>query len=148
MSIPKPKKKRKEKKKRVMFPWLKKKRGRAYKCMLAVLAEKEGFGKVKSGNLTFGKFIREIVQKTNRIFPRMFKVVRKFYKTNGRKLTRKEFENIALGRIRIMFFFDKKEKKIRKLDEHPENSPKLKKSVIFCKKLLKNGSTYDEYTNK
>lgn len=132
----------KEPKKRVLYPWLKKHQGRAYKCSLALIAEKVGFERVVKGDIPFNTFLKAIVEKTNTVFPSMFKMVRKFYNRKGRELTKKEFNMIAIARLTFMFKFDKENKTIIRLSEHPHHALKLKSIVNFCERLIKSEKTY------
>jgi len=132
----------KKRKKRVLYPWLKKHQGRAYKCSLALIAEKLGFEKIVKGDIAFNSFLKVVVDKTNIIFPSMFKAVRKFYNKKGRELTKKEFNMIAIARLTFMFKFDRENKTIIRLSEHPHHAEKLKSIVSFCERLIKSEKTY------
>ena len=134
-----------EKKKRILFPWLKKKQGRTYKAMLAYLADQKGFGDIISGKLNINRFFDQICTQTDSIFPSMRKTVQEFYKEGGRVLTDREFRQIAICRLRMMFKFDKKEKELKILNEHPTHAPKLQKAIPLCRKLVRKKLTYDKY---
>jgi hypothetical protein len=135
----------KEPKKRVLFPWLKKHQGRAYKCSLALIADKEGFEKVIKGDIAFNAHLKMIVDKTNTIFPSMYKMVRKFYNKRGRELSKKEFIMVAVARLTFMFKYEKENKEVIRLPEHPNNAEKLKSIVNFCERLIKSEKTYKIY---
>lgn len=131
-----------EAKKRVLYPWLKKHQGRAFKCSLALIAEKQGFEKVIKGDIAFNACLKMIVDKTNTVFPSMFKTVRKFYNAHGRELNKKEFIMIAVARLTFMFKYEKENKTVIRLSEHPFNAAKLKPIVKFCERLLASEKTY------
>jgi hypothetical protein len=131
-----------EPKKRVLYPWLKKYQGKAYKCSLALIAEKQGFEKVIKGDIAFNAHLKMIVDKTNTIFPSMYKTIRKFYNKRGRELSKKEFIMIAVARLTFMFKYEKENKEVIRLPEHPFHAERLKTAVEFCERLIKSGKTY------
>ena len=134
-----------EPKKRVLYPWLKKHQGRAYKCSLALIAEKQGFERVIKGDIAFNAYLKMIVDKTNTVFPSMYKTIRKFYNKRGRELNKKEFIMIAVARLTFMFKYEKENKEIIRLPEHPFKAERLKTAVGFCERLIKSEKTYKIY---
>jgi len=132
-------------KKRIHYPWLKKSQGRAFKVMLALVAENVGFNNVTEGKISLSKVLRESCKKTNKIFPSMYHSVRKYYKQKGRKINRKDFLTIVYGRIMMMFKQDKESGKVERQQEHPYNTSKLKKYVAECQTVLEKKITWEEY---
>lgn len=127
-----------DKKKRVLFPWMKNETGQRYKTMLALLADKKGWDKVISGEVSYNKRLLTIVKRTNEYFPDMFKIVSEFYSSKGRTLTEKEFTPIAMGRITMMFRYDKEKKEVLQMPEHPlKCGGKLDSALKYCQNLLK-----------
>lgn len=135
----------KEPKKRVLYPWLKKHQGRAFKCSLALIAEKQGFERVIKGDIAFNAYLKMIVDKTNTVFPSMYKTIRKFYNAHGRELSKKEFIMVAVARLTFMFKYEKENKEVIRLSEHPFNAEKLKPIVKFCERLIASEKTYKVY---
>lgn len=135
-------------KKRVIYPWLKKKQGRAFKCALALIAEERGFSKVESGNQKLNHFFKEVVDEANQIFPTMYRRLKKHYKTKGRIVTRKQFNQIAMSRLSYMFALNEDKTKVEKIAEHPSFSEELSKSLKFCQRLLKSKKTFKEFINE
>jgi hypothetical protein len=143
---PKKRKKRVEKVKRIMYPWLKKRQSRCYKCMLSLIASRIGFKELKSGDINFSQFVKKVVNETDQIIPTMYIKVKKYYKSKGRDINKKQFVDISSARLTMMIRYDRKKKKMLKLREHPDkNIEKLGKSVKTCIRILKSGKTYEEY---
>jgi len=134
-----------KKQKRILYPWLRRRQGRAFKAMLAVLADKEGFGDVIEGKTPINKFYSDICIKCDKIFPSMQMSLRTFYKKKGRAITKKEYRNIAIARLRMMFKFDKVKNRIIKRQEHPDIATVLAVPKKICKRILKRKITYDKY---
>jgi hypothetical protein len=122
---------------RILYPWLRTDIGKSYKYMLALIAD-QGWDRVLSGDINYCAYLKEVIEKTNKIFPEMYSTVAKFYKDKGRIITEKQFIPIAMGRLTMMFRVDKEEGKVERLHEHPEFSPSKFADVIEkCQKLIK-----------
>lgn len=133
--------------KRVLFPWMKTYQGRCYKAMLAILADRKGWNKVITGDVNFNKRLGTIIIETNKYFPEMYTIVSKFYSDKGRMLEKKDFIPIAKGRLTMMFKFDRTNKKIVKLHEHPENSAgKFADAIQTCHELIEKNKEYKDPT--
>ena len=139
------KQKTKEHKKRILYPWIKRKQGKAYKTMLALIAEQNNFIELKEQKIKKNKFFKDVFNKTEFYFPEMYKSVSKFYSLKGRDINKKEYEILCLARLQMMIRYIKNKNEIIKLKEHPDYTKKLKSSIKLCKKLLKNKITYDQY---
>lgn len=137
----------KEKKKRVLFPWMKCQIGRCYKAMLCITANNIGWTPVLKGNVAFNAHIKEVVNEVNKIFmPTIFETVKEFYHKKGRILTEQEFAFLCIGRIMMMFKFNRAANTIEKLPEHIENcKDKYNNEVSICNQILKAKSNYAEF---
>jgi len=135
-----------KKKKRVNFPWLKKKQTKTLKYFLAYYLDKIGFAKVIRGKLSFGSYVqKKVIPVVRRKFPSAYRIVKKHYKEHGRKLSRKEFNNLIFLRISAMFKYRKGDKKIEKTSEHPLKSKKKNmKCSGLAKLLIEMDKTYEE----
>lgn len=129
--------------KHIRFSWMKDTQGKLYKTMLGVIGDKRGFKDVESGDKSFNSILNEIIKETNIYFPSMFKTVRRFYKRKGRAISRKDFKVICMGRITMLFSFDKSIKKVVNLNEHPQhNKEKFKDSIAKCLEMIEKKEIY------
>lgn len=130
-------------KKRVLFPWMQKEQSKAFKFMLAYLADKKGYDKVISGDENFNKFIKNIVDKALGFFPTLYTMVKTHYKEHGRDLTEKEFHNLCVMRLTCMIVYEKDNKKVVALPEHPTNcESKFQDVKDLCLKMIEKKTTY------
>lgn len=131
-------------KKRVLYPWMQKEQSKAFKFMLAHLSDKRGYDKIISGDENINKFIKQIVDKALKFFPNLYSTVAKHYKEHGRELTEKEFHNLCVMRLTCMIVYEKENKKVVTLPEHPANCPsKFQDVKDLCLKLIEKKSIYN-----
>jgi len=131
-------------KKRVNFSWMKHEQGRMFKTYLALVFDAINIESRKK----FNKRLKEAVKLTILKFPKMYKIIKKYYLSKGRELTKKEFKIICFGRIMMMFDFDVEKKTIDTCSEHPINSKILKSYIEKCKQMRDENLNWKEFKAK
>ena len=144
MSKKKSIKAKKFKKKRVNYPWIKKRMSCALKYFLAYHIDSIGFKPVLKGNIKYRAYVdKKVLPLIHKKFPRMYSVIRKYYKKAGRKLSKADYDNLLFMRIRAMY--EIKDKKVIKKSEHPELTAKKKrKAAGIARILLKKDKSDDD----
>ena len=140
---------KKIKKKRVLYPWLKYRQSRLYKCMISIIIDKElNWNNIFKENKSIKKiFVKLIYPKLKHFFPDMYIKIAKYYSRKGRSINETDFINLAYLRMTSMFHINKKSKSIILSTEHPKKSKDLifKKAYGLSLRLYKKNKSFSEY---
>lgn len=138
--------KKKYKLKRVLFPWIKTRMGRTYKCMIAVLSDRAiSWSKAFKKDTSVKKiFLTEIYPELEKFFPEMERKVIRYYRKHGRDISKSDVQNIVYGRLNNLYKFDRKGREIHPTREHPSKSEdsKLSTAYDYALKLYKKNKSY------
>lgn len=131
------------KRKRVMYPWIKTKQGKLFKCYLAIVSDNLNWGYMLKGKGSVKKvFLKRAYPKLIATFPKMYLSVKRHYEDRGRTLTEKEFQNLVFMRFKCLYVWNGKTTK--KSVEHPlhKQEKNIKKYYSTAMKLHDKGGVF------